>query len=334
MKINRQETYKGLIEKITSQNLLLQPQDNERLSNLCGLLDENLRQIESYMHVEISNRGNSFTIKGDKQNVPLTSSLIEKLYVLSAEEELTSKQLHMYMNNTSDNTESMTDKIISDPDMISLKCKKITIRPKTKSQQEYVEAIIKNDLTFGIGSAGTGKTYLAVACAIYFLEKDLINKIFLVRPAIEAGEKLGFLPGDLSEKVNPYLQPIYDALDEIVGVERVTRLIEKKIIEIAPLAYMRGRTLNDAFIILDEGQNTTIAQMEMFLTRIGFGSKAVVTGDTSQIDLPRDSKSGLKDCLEFMSNINGAHITNFKPNDVMRHKIVKDIIREYDKRKK
>jgi phosphate starvation-inducible PhoH-like protein len=159
-------------------------------------------------------------------------------------------------------------------------------------------------------------------------------KIFLVRPAIEAGEKLGFLPGDLSEKVNPYLQPIYDALDDVLGAERVSKLIEKKVIEIAPLAYMRGRTLNDAFILLDEGQNTTIAQMEMFLTRIGFGSKAVVTGDTSQIDLPRDSRSGLKDCLEFMPKINGAHITKFKPNDVMRHKIVKDIIKEYDKRKK
>jgi phosphate starvation-inducible protein PhoH and related proteins len=323
-----------LTEKITSQNLLLQPQDNQRLSNLCGLLDENLRQIETYMSVEISNRGNSFIIKGDKQNVPLTSSLIEKLYLISAEEELTSKQLHMYMNNTSDGTQSTKDKIVSDPDDISIKCKKITIRPKSKSQQEYVKAIMDNDLTFGIGSAGTGKTYLAVACAIYFLEKDLVKKIFLVRPAIEAGEKLGFLPGDLSEKVNPYLQPIYDALDDVIGAERVNKLIEKKVIEIAPLAYMRGRTLNDAFIILDEGQNTTIAQMEMFLTRIGFGSKAVVTGDTSQIDLPRDSRSGLKDCLEFMPKINGAHITKFKPNDVMRHKIVKDIIKEYDRRKK
>ena len=323
-----------MTEKITSQNLLLQPQDNQRLSNLCGLLDENLRQIETYMSVEISNRGNSFIIKGDKQNVPLTSSLIEKLYLISAEEELTSKQLHMYMNNTSDGTQSTKDKIVSDPDDISIKCKKITIRPKSKSQQEYVKAIMENDLTFGIGSAGTGKTYLAVACAIYFLEKDLVKKIFLVRPAIEAGEKLGFLPGDLSEKVNPYLQPIYDALDDVIGAERVNKLIEKKVIEIAPLAYMRGRTLNDAFIILDEGQNTTIAQMEMFLTRIGFGSKAVVTGDTSQIDLPRDSRSGLKDCLEFMPKINGAHITKFKPNDVMRHKIVKDIIKEYDRRKK
>ena len=286
-----------MTEKITSQNLLLQPQDNARLSNLCGLLDENLRQIETYMSVQISNRGNSFIIKGDKQSVPLTSSLIEKLYVISAEEELTSKQLHMYMNNTSDDTETNTNKIIYESDDISLKCKKITIRPKSKSQQEYVKAIMDKDLTFGIGSAGTGKTYLAVACAIYLLEKDAIKKIFLVRPAIEAGEKLGFLPGDLSEKVNPYLQPIYDALDDVLGAERVNKLIEKKVIEIAPLAYMRGRTLNDAFILLDEGQNTTIAQMEMFLTRIGFGSKAVVTGDTSQIDLPRDSRSGLKDCL-------------------------------------
>ena len=250
-----------MTEKITSQNLLLQPQDNQRLSNLCGLLDENLRQIETYMSVEISNRGNSFIIKGDKQNVPLTSSLIEKLYLISAEEELTSKQLHMYMNNTSDGTQSTKDKIVSDPDDISIKCKKITIRPKSKSQQEYVKAIMDNDLTFGIGSAGTGKTYLAVACAIYFLEKDLVKKIFLVRPAIEAGEKLGFLPGDLSEKVNPYLQPIYDALDDVIGAERVNKLIEKKVIEIAPLAYMRGRTLNDAFIILDEGQNTTTQQM-------------------------------------------------------------------------
>ena len=217
-----------MTEKITSQNLLLQPQDNERLSKLCGLLDENLRQIETYMSVQISNRGNSFIIKGDKQNVPLTSSLIEKLYVISAEEELTSKQLHMYMNNTSDDTETNTDKIIYDSDDIFLKCKKITIRPKSKTQQEYVKAIIDNDLTFGIGSAGTGKTYLAVACAIYLLEKDLIKKIFLVRPAIEAGEKLGFLPGDLSEKVNPYLQPIYDALDDVLGAERVNKLIEKK----------------------------------------------------------------------------------------------------------
>ena len=321
-----------MTEKITHQNLILQPQDNERLANLCGLLDENLRQIESYMNVQISNRGNKFIIKGHEDIVPQTSDLIEKLYDISREEELTSKQLHMYMNKNSDSM-SKTEHEIPD-DEVTIKCRKLTIRPKSKSQQEYLGAILNNDLTFGIGSAGTGKTYLAVACAVYFLEKDLCKKIFLARPAIEAGEKLGFLPGDLSEKVNPYLQPIYDALYEILGFEKVNKLIEKKVIEIAPLAYMRGRTLNDAFIILDEGQNTTIAQMEMFLTRIGYGSKTVVTGDTSQIDLPRGSKSGLKDCLEFMPNVNGAHITEFKASDVMRHRIVKDIIKEYEKRKK
>ncbi len=322
-----------MTDKITHQNLVLQPQDNERLANLCGLLDENLRQIESYMNVQISNRGNTFIIKGDENIVPQTSQLIEKLYDISREEELTSKQLHMYMNKNSNNMTPEKEDISQDEEII-IKCRKLTIRAKSKSQQEYISAILNNDLTFGIGSAGTGKTYLAVACAVHFLEKDIVKKIFLARPAIEAGEKLGFLPGDLSEKVNPYLQPIYDALYEIIGFERVSKLLEKKIIEIAPLAYMRGRTLNDAFIILDEGQNTTIAQMEMFLTRIGYGSKTVVTGDTSQIDLPKDSKSGLKDCLEFMPKVKGAHITKFKASDVMRHKIVKDIIREYEKRKK
>ena len=322
-----------MTEKLIHQNLVLQPQDNVRLANLCGLLDENLRQIESYMNVQISNRGNTFIIKGHKDIVSLTSELIEKLYDISREEELTSKQLHMYMNNTNDNGSAASDETTTNEESI-IKCRKLTIRPKSKSQQEYIRGIFNNDLSFGIGSAGTGKTYLAVACAVYFLEKDLVKKIFLARPAIEAGEKLGFLPGDLSEKVNPYLQPIYDALYEIIGFDRVNKLIEKKVIEIAPLAYMRGRTLNDAFIILDEGQNTTIAQMEMFLTRIGYGSKTVVTGDTSQIDLPRDIKSGLKDCLEFIKNIKGSHVTKFKTSDVMRHKIVKDIIKEYEKRKK
>ena len=321
--------------KITHQNILLSPEDNDRLANLCGLLDENLRQIESYMNVEISNRGNAFRIRGDENNVPLTSNFIENLYKISADEELTPKQLHMYMNKTTNDIITKKNPALdSENNEISIKFKKLTVSPKCKSQELYVKGIFDNDLSFGVGPAGTGKTYLAVACAIYYLEKDLVKKIFLARPAIEAGEKLGFLPGDLSEKVNPYLQPIYDALYEIIGYERVTKLIEKKVIEIAPLAYMRGRTLNDAFIILDEGQNTTIAQMQMFLTRIGYGSKTVVTGDTSQVDLPGDVKSGLKDCLEFMPNVKGAHITKFKPSDVMRHRIVKDIIREYDKRKK
>ena len=323
-----------MTEKITYQNITLQPLDNERLANLCGLLDENLRQIESYLDVQISNRGNSFRIKGDKTNVPITSELIEHLYEISATETLTPKQLHMYLSNSSD-TEEVSKKYSENmEERIELKLKKQTIKPKCKSQEEYIKGILDNDLSLGIGSAGSGKTFLAVACAVHCLENDFVKKIFLIRPAIEAGEKLGFLPGDLFEKVNPYLQPIYDALNEIMGVEKVIRLMEKKIIEVAPLAYMRGRTLNDAFIILDEGQNTTIAQMKMFLTRIGYGSKTVVTGDTSQVDLPSDTESGLKDCLEFIPNIKNTHITKFKPSDVMRHKIVKDIIREYEKRKK
>ena len=317
--------------KTTHQNITLYPEDNRRLANVCGLFDENLRHIESYMKVEISNRGNAFRIKGSQKNVPLTSQLIEELYKLSEFEELTPKHLHMYMNK---NKSSKNSKINEVDDETAIKLKKITLKPKSKAQELYVKGIYKNDLSFGIGPAGTGKTYLAVACAINYLEQDLVKKIFLARPAIEAGEKLGFLPGDLSEKVNPYLQPIYDALYEIVGYERVPRLLERKIIEIAPLAYMRGRTLNDAFIILDEGQNTTIAQMEMFLTRIGYGSKTVVTGDVSQVDLPKDIKSGLIDCLEFIPKIKGTHVSIFKSADVMRHNIVKNIISEYSKRKK
>ena len=314
---------------MTHKSIILQPQDNNRLANLCGTLDENLRQIELHMQVQISNRGNNFIIKGNKENVPKTSELIEKLYTISAHEELTSKQLHMYMNGASENKpiELNDEKGI-------IKCKKHIIKPSSKSQHDYIDAIFSNDLIFGIGPAGTGKTYLAVASAVYYLEKNLIKKIFLARPAIEAGEKLGFLPGDLSEKVNPYLQPIYDALYEILGFQAVNKLMESNIIEITPLAYMRGRTLNNAFIILDEAQNTTIAQMKMFLTRIGFGSKTVVTGDTSQIDLPKGVKSGLIDCLAFISKVEDVHITKFKSNDVMRHKIVKDIIKEYEKREK
>ena len=218
-------------------------------------------------------------------------------------------------------------------DEYELKCKKKLIKATNKLQKLYIESIMKSDLIFGVGSAGTGKTFLAVASAVYALEQGLVKKIFLARPAIEAGEKLGFLPGDLAEKVNPYLQPIYDALNEILGVVQVNKLLEKKIIEIAPLAYMRGRTLNDAFIILDEAQNTTIAQMKMFLTRIGFRSKTVVTGDTSQIDLPKEIKSGLVDCLEFIGKIEGVSITRFKSENVIRHKIVREIIKGYDKRK-
>lgn len=326
MKANK----RSLAEKITSKNLTLKPQDNIRLAKLCGTLDENLRQIESYMQVEISNRGNNFIIKGTEESVPKTSELIERLYSMVEGEELTAKQLHLLMSDKSNN-EKITD---LDSDKLSIKCKKSTIKPSSKSQEKFIDAVLNNDLVFGVGAAGTGKTFLAVAMAAYYLEQGIIKKIFLARPAIEAGEKLGFLPGDLAEKVNPYLQPVYDALNELVGSQYVTKLVEKNIIEIVPLAYMRGRTLNDAFIILDEAQNTTIAQMKMFLTRIGFRSKTVVTGDVSQVDLPKDTKSGLIDCLEFVDKIKGVKISNFDSSDVVRHRIVRDIINAYDKRKK
>ncbi len=326
MKVNK----RSLAEKITSKNLTLQPQDNIRLAKLCGTLDENLRQIESYMQVEISNRGNNFIIKGSEESVPKTSELIEKLYSMSENEELTAKQLHIFMSDKSNNGK-VTD---IESDKLSIKCKRGTIKPSSKSQEKFIDAVLGNDLVFGVGAAGTGKTFLAVAMASYYLEQGIIKKIFLARPAIEAGEKLGFLPGDLAEKVNPYLQPVYDALNELVGSQYVTKLVEKNIIEIVPLAYMRGRTLNDAFIILDEAQNTTIAQMKMFLTRIGFRSKTVVTGDVSQVDLPKDTKSGLIDCLEFVGKIKGVKISNFESSDVVRHRIVRDIINAYDKRKK
>ena len=326
MKANK----RSLAEKITSKNLTLKPQDNIRLAKLCGTLDENLRQIESYMQVEISNRGNNFIIKGTEESVPKTSELIERLYSMAEDEELTAKQLHLLMSDKSNN-EKITD---LDSDKLSIKCKKSTIKPSSKSQEKFIDAVLNNDLVFGVGAAGTGKTFLAVAMAAYYLEQGIIKKIFLARPAIEAGEKLGFLPGDLAEKVNPYLQPVYDALNELVGSQYVTKLVEKNIIEIVPLAYMRGRTLNDAFIILDEAQNTTIAQMKMFLTRIGFRSKTVVTGDVSQVDLPKDTKSGLIDCLEFVDKIKGVKISNFESSDVVRHRIVRDIINAYDKRKK
>ncbi len=316
-------------QKNIDQHIKLEPVDNERLIRLCGLLDKNIRQIENFFEVEISNRGNSFKISGVNTNVANTSNFIEKIYSLSENEEITPKQLHLYLNNS---IELISDGVDDINNCINLK--KLTIKPKSKNQKSFIETIHKNTVTFGVGAAGTGKTFLAVACAVYALEKQLVKKIILVRPAIEAGEKLGFLPGDLAEKVDPYLQPLYDSLYECLGFDNVNKLLEKNVIEIAPLAYMRGRTLNDAFIILDEAQNTTIAQMQMFLTRIGYGSTTVVTGDVSQIDLPKDSQSGLKDCLEFILKIKGIDAVEFDSKDVMRHKIVSSIIKEYEKRKK
>ena len=318
-----------MAQKNIDQHIKLEPIDNDRLIRLCGLLDKNIRQIENYFEVEISNRGNAFKISGQDTNVENTSNFIEKIYHLSESEEITPKQLHLYLNNSSEFLSDDADDVDS-----SIKLKKLIIKPKSTNQKSFIDTINTNTVTFGIGAAGTGKTFLAVACAVNALEKRLVKKIILVRPAIEAGEKLGFLPGDLAEKIDPYLQPLYDSLYECLGFETVNKLLEKKVIEIAPLAYMRGRTLNDAFIILDEAQNTTISQMQMFLTRIGYGSTTVVTGDVSQIDLPKDSQSGLKDCLEFILNIKGIDAVKFGPKDVMRNKIVSSIVSEYEKRKK
>ena len=318
-----------MTQKNIDQHIKLEPIDNDRLIRLCGLLDKNIRQIENFFEVEISNRGNAFKISGRNTNVENTSNFIEKIYHLSESEEITPKQLHLYLNNSSEFLSDDADDIDS-----SIKLKKLIIKPKSNNQKSFIDTINLNTVTFGIGAAGTGKTFLAVACAVNALEKRHVKKIILVRPAIEAGEKLGFLPGDLAEKIDPYLQPLYDSLYECLGFETVNKLLEKKVIEIAPLAYMRGRTLNDAFIILDEAQNTTISQMQMFLTRIGYGSTTVVTGDVSQIDLPKDSQSGLKDCLEFILNIKGIDAVKFGPKDVMRHKIVSSIVSEYEKRKK
>ncbi len=318
-----------MAQKNIDQHIKLEPIDNDRLVRLCGLLDKNIRQIENFFEVEISNRGNAFKISGRNTNVENTSNFIEKIYHLSESEEITPKQLHLYLNNSSEFLSDDVDDLDS-----SIKLKKLIIKPKSNNQKSFIDTINTNTVTFGIGAAGTGKTFLAVACAVNALEKRLVKKIILVRPAIEAGEKLGFLPGDLAEKIDPYLQPLYDSLYECLGFEIVNKLLEKKVIEIAPLAYMRGRTLNDAFIILDEAQNTTISQMQMFLTRIGYGSTTVVTGDVSQIDLPKDSQSGLKDCLEFILNIKGIDAVKFGPKDVMRHKIVSSIVSEYEKRKK
>ena len=313
-----------------NQHIKLEPIDNERLANLCGLLDKNIKQIEIFFDVEISNRGNSFKITGDNENVASTSTFIERMYDLSGNEEITPKQLHLYLNNSGE----LLSHDYENETKHNIKLKKIIIKPKSINQKKFIDTINKNTITFGIGAAGTGKTFLAVASAVYALENGHVKKIILVRPAIEAGEKLGFLPGDLAEKIDPYLQPLYDSLYECLGFDNVNKFLEKNIIEIAPLAYMRGRTLNDAFIILDEAQNTTISQMQMFLTRIGYGSSTVVTGDVSQIDLPRESSSGLKDCLEFILKIKGIDAVNFVPKDVMRHKIVTSIITEYEKRKK
>jgi phosphate starvation-inducible PhoH-like protein len=302
---------------------------------LCGQHDEHLRQIENRLDIGLINRGNQFQLTGSAENVSLCATLLADLYQQALDGvALTPDQIHLQLQPA--NVEQlMVSNNNSNSDMNNalgvVKIHKTTIKPRGSNQRDYVRAIQTNDINFGIGPAGTGKTYLAVACAVAALETEQVRRILLVRPAVEAGEKLGFLPGDLAQKIDPYLRPLYDALYEMMGFEKVTKMIERNTIEVAPLAYMRGRTLNHSFIILDESQNTTREQMKMFLTRIGFGSTAVITGDITQVDLPRGTKSGLNHAIEILEGVNGIHFTHFDSTDVVRHPLVQRIVEAYER---
>ncbi len=307
----------------------LATKDAERLQNLCGNMNENIKLIETRLSVQIANRADLFLIEGAEDDIAKARQVIESLYQRTGgkkPELLTSEAIHLAL---ADAHATVSHEVINDE--IILQTKRGTLRGRGANQRKYLKRIYNNDVNFGLGPAGTGKTYLAVACAVAMLNEDQVRKIILVRPAVEAGERLGFLPGDLSQKVDPYLRPLYDALYEMLGAERAVKLLEKQIIEIAPLAFMRGRTLSDAFIILDEAQNTTVEQMKMFLTRIGFGSKAVVTGDLSQIDLPKGVRSGLKDAFHVLKDVSGISYTQFESKDVVRHPLVQRIVEAYER---
>jgi len=311
-----------------SIDLTLVPEDNARLANLCGQFDQHLRLIERRLGVEISNRGTSFRIIGEREAADAGARVIEDLYASTDTEVLSPERVHLHLQEAG--VEALAAEAAERLPEVVIKTKRGLIKARGPTQQEYLHAIQRHDINFGVGPAGTGKTYLAVACAVEALESDRVRRLVLVRPAVEAGERLGFLPGDLAQKIDPYLRPLYDALFEMLGFEKVNKLIERNVIEVAPLAYMRGRTLNDAFIILDEAQNTTPEQMKMFLTRIGFGSTAVVTGDVTQIDLPRGQPSGLRQAVEVLRAIEGISFTFFSARDVVRHALVQRIVSAYD----
>ena len=302
--------------------------DNSRLANLCGVLDENLRQIETALNVTIARRGEVFNLGGEQA---ATAARLLKDFFQRARKPLDLEEIQLALVEA--NHQADLPRTAHETDMPVLMTRRTGLHGRTARQNQYIRQVLEHDVTFGIGPAGTGKTYLAVACAVDALERDLVRRIILVRPAVEAGERLGFLPGDLVQKVDPYLRPLYDALYDLMGIEKATRLFERAVIEIAPLAFMRGRTLNHAFIILDEAQNTTPEQMKMFLTRIGFGSKTVVTGDVTQIDLQRGQKSGLIEAAEILPEVRGIAFTHFKNEDVVRHPLVGRIIEAYDAHK-
>lgn len=305
------------------KHLHLNHLDNDQLYNLCGVMDENITQIANHFDVNISRRGSDFKISG--HNSQIASDCLEYFAAKSTEREINLEDIQLGL------VEQQNRERESDSSSYNLKSRKGEIKGRTPNQTSYIHSIIANDITFGIGPAGTGKTYLAVAAAVDHFDREMIKRIILVRPAVEAGEKLGFLPGDLNQKVDPYLRPLYDALYDLMGFEKTSRLFERSLIEIAPLAFMRGRTLNNAFIILDEAQNTTPEQMKMFLTRIGFGSKAVITGDLTQIDLDKKIKSGLIEVEQILGKIRGVHFHHFNKKDVVRHPLVQKIVEAYEK---
>jgi phosphate starvation-inducible PhoH-like protein len=309
-----------------ASDIVLSPPDNQRLANLCGQFDQHLRQIERRMGVEINNRGNVFRVIGLPGSVQAAGRLIERLYQSTSEELLSPERVHLHLQQ-SGITDLLDDRPIEERAIRTPRC---TVMARGANQRRYLESILRYDISFGIGPAGTGKTYLAVASAIAALESEGVRRVILARPAVEAGERLGFLPGDIVQKVDPYLRPLYDALYEMLGFEKVGKYIERNIIEVAPLAFMRGRTLNDSFIILDEAQNTTPEQMKMFLTRIGFGSTVVVTGDITQVDLPAGRPSGLRHIIDVLKDVPGVSFTFFQARDVVRHPLVQRVIEAYD----
>ncbi|MEO6171084.1 MAG: PhoH family protein [Lysobacter sp.] len=313
----------------TISEFALDPPEVERLANLAGPFEAHLRKIELRTGVEIANRGNIFRLTGTPLAVRTAEKVVRQLWRESEEETLDEHAIHLALAGAEAPRAAESD--IS-PQEVVIRVKRGTVRGRGPNQQKYLHAIATNDINFGIGPAGTGKTFLAVASAVEALNESRVQRLVLVRPAVEAGEKLGFLPGDLSQKVDPYLRPLYDALYEMLGVDKVLKLLERNVIEIAPLAYMRGRTLNDAYVILDEAQNTTIEQMKMFLTRIGYGSTAVVTGDLTQNDLPKHVKSGLQDGLEVLRGVDGISFTFFDSHDVVRHPLVARIVNAYEAR--
>jgi phosphate starvation-inducible PhoH-like protein len=311
------------LSEVESLELVLAPDDHRRLANLCGQLDEHLRQIEERLDVRIKNRGNHFELTGPVSATVIARSVLEDLFALTEHEEIEPERVHMCL------AEHVRAEGRPAGEGLVIHTRRRVVRARGSNQIAYVSAIRERDLTFGIGPAGTGKTYLAVAASVEALNTGAVRRVVLVRPAVEAGERLGFLPGDMSQKIDPYLRPMYDALYEMMGFDRVSRLVERNIIEIAPLAFMRGRTLNESFVILDEAQNTTIEQMKMFLTRIGFGSRAVVTGDVTQTDLPKGRASGLKHVGQVLRGVAGIQFVHFGPTDVVRHPLVQRIVEAY-----